>query len=207
MFLGTIVPRVETTERVVALTLDDGPLQVHTDETLRILAEHDIQATFFVIGKDAKRNMAELRAIVAAGHVVGNHGYTHTMMAFMSPRQIAWELESTDAIVRSAGYAGTIPFRAPYNLKFIALPAQLAHQKRPDVSRDILVSEGSGRTAEQIANDVVKAVKPGSIILLHPMYDHTASSRAAIPLIAEQLRAEGYRFVTVPELLQLVPSQ
>jgi peptidoglycan/xylan/chitin deacetylase (PgdA/CDA1 family) len=65
----------------------------------------------------------------------------------------------------------------------------------------VLTQEGASRSAASIAQDIVKQVQPGSIILLHPMYDHTATTRAAIPLIVEQLRAQGYRFVTVPELL------
>lgn len=203
MLAGTIVTRATTTEKVVALTFDDGPLPIHTEETLAILSAYDVPATFFVIGHEAVRHYDELVAIVEAGHAVGNHGYTHQMMAFMTPAQVRDEIEATDSIIRAAGYDGSIPFRAPYNLKFIALPLYLQYTNRPDVSRDIKVDEGTARTAQEIADDVLARVQPGSIVLLHPMYDHTATSREALPLIIDGLDAEGYRFLTIPELLML----
>lgn len=202
MLFGQIVTRVDTNQKVVALTLDDGPLPVHTDETLKLLAKNDVKATFFVIGKDAKKHSNELRSIVHAGHAVGNHGYTHTAMVFMSPGQVETEIEATDAVIRAAGYTGPIPFRAPYNYKFVQLPLYLALHNRPDISRDVIVEEGSDRGAEDIASEIVERVRPGSIILMHPMYDHTGSSRAAIPLLVSELKSRGYRFVTVPELLE-----
>lgn len=201
MLLGDIVARVDTTEKVIALTLDDGPLPGHTGETLALLADQDIPATFFVIGKEAAAHPEELKAIVTAGHTVGNHGYNHHMLAFLPPAQIAEEVEKTDQVIRASGYTGVIPFRTPYNLKFIALPLYLERHDRPDISRDVMVKEGSTRTAEAIAADIVTKVRPGSIILLHPMYDHTASSRAAIPLIVKELKNQGYTFVSMPELL------
>lgn len=202
MLFGQIVPRVETYQPVVALTFDDGPLPVHTDETLKLLAENDVKATFFVIGKDAKRHSNELQSIVYAGHAVGNHSYTHNAMVFMSPGQVETEIETTDAVIRAAGYTGPIPFRAPYNYKFVQLPLYLASHNRPDISRDVIVEEGGDRGAEDIASEIVERVRPGSIILMHPMYDHTGSSRAAIPLLVSELKSRGYRFVTVPELLE-----
>ena len=206
MFMGTILTRIETDEKIVALTFDDGPLPVHTDEVLRLLAENDIRATFFVIGKDAERHTNELQSIVDAGHAVGNHSYTHSAMVFMPPNQVANEIEATDAVIRAAGYLGVIPFRAPYNLKFVALPFYLARHNRPDISRDVLVQEGTERTANAIAAEVVEKEQPGSIVLLHPMYDHTASSRAAIPLIVQELKNQGYQFVKIPELLEIAGS-
>ena len=203
MLFGTIIDRVETERKVVALTFDDGPLPVHTDETLRLLAQNNVRATFFVIGKDAETYKDELSAVVRAGHALGNHGYSHRALMFASPARIASEIEMTDQAIRAAGYEDAIPFRAPYGYKFVALPLYLARHDRPDISRDVLVDEGSERSAEAIATDVVAKVKPGSIILLHPHYDHTASTRAAIPLIVNELRTSGYTFVTVPELLSL----
>ena len=203
MLTGTIVTSVQTNEKVVALTFDDGPLPVHAGETLEVLKKSNVTATFFVIGREASAHESELRAIVAAGHAVGNHGYSHTMMAFLPPSQIAREIEATDAVIRAAGYTGDISFRAPYNIKFWFLPRYLATNSRPDISRDVLVAEGTSRTTEAIVADVVSRVQPGSIILLHPMYDHTASTREAIPRIVEALTQKSYRFVTIDELLEL----
>ena len=203
MLLGEIVPRVSTSQKVVALAFDDGPLPKHTEETLTILRKHRVQATFFVIGKEARKHQKQLREIVAASHAVGNHSYSHIPLVLTTPKNVAQEIESTDDLIRAAGYQGTIPFRAPYGTKLISLPWYLARHNRVDVSRDVLPVEGRSRSARQITQDVVNSVQPGSIILLHAMYDHTASSRAALPSIINKLHSKGYRFVTVPELLQI----
>lgn len=203
VLFGQIITRFDTERKVVALTFDDGPLGPNTTETLRLLDDVQAKATFFVVGKEAQIHTDNMEAIVAAGHAVGNHGYSHNALVFMAPSQLAREIELTDEVIKTAGYDGVIPFRPPYNYKLALLPLYLARHNRPDISRDVLVPEGSERTAEQIAADVVARVRPGSIILLHPHYDHTASTRAAIPLIVSQLRVKGYSFMTVPEMLEL----
>src|SRR5215475_7640909 len=79
-FFGDIIPRVNTRQKVVALTFDDGPTPGLTEEVLSILNEEGVKATFFVIGEDLERNLEEGRKIVAAGHELGNHSYSHKRM-------------------------------------------------------------------------------------------------------------------------------
>lgn len=201
MLFGTIITHVNTKEKVVALTLDDGPLPGTTEQTLAILNKEHVVATFFVIGVEANRHPQQLKAIIDAGQEVGNHSYSHKYMTFMSPSEVKYEIEHNDALIRKAGYKGTIYFRTPYNAKFVTLPYYLMSHNRPDISRNIIPTEGIGRSPQKIANEVVSRVTPGSIILLHPMYAHTLTSREAIPLIVNALRAQGYRFVTIDQLL------
>lgn len=201
MTFGTIITHVETTQKVVALTLDDGPLPGTTEETLDTLKSLGIKATFFTIGVESTRHPNQLKEIIAAGQEVGNHSYSHKLMMFMSYGDVAKEIERNDALIRSAGYTGPIPFRVPYNYKFVTLPYYLMQHGRPDISHNVSTNEGRKYSPQVIAADVVKKVSPGSIILLHPMYAHTVSSRQAIPLIVKKLQAEGYRFVTVSQLL------
>ena len=207
MVFGTIVTRVQTNEKVVALTFDDGPLPGATEETLATLAKEKVRATFFVIGVEVKRHPEQLKKIIASGSEVGNHSYSHKYMAFMLPNDVKDEIERNDKLIRSFGYNGPIQFRTPYNAKFLTLPYYLMSHARLDISRDVAPKEGWNRSAQQIADDVVRQVKPGSIILLHPMYAHTVSSRKAIAPIIERLRASGYRFVTVTDLLALRGKQ
>ncbi len=202
MLFGTIVTHVNTNEKVVALTFDDGPLPGTTEETLKLLAAEHIRATFFVIGAEAKRHPVQLKEIIASGHEVGNHSYYHKNMAFMSSNDVARDIEKNDALIRAAGYKGPLLFRAPYNAKFVTLPYYLMTKQRLDISRDVIPAEGYSKTPQQIADDVVGQVKPGSIILMHPMYAHTASSRKAITPLVERLKKQGYRFVTVSELIK-----
>lgn len=201
MVFGNIVTHVDTDKKVVALTLDDGPLPVHTEEILDILQKLDVKATFFTIGVESERYPDGLKELVTAGQEIGNHGYSHRPMVFITPFGVASEVEKNDTLIRNAGYTGTIPFRAPYNIKFLTLPYYLAQHNRPDISRDVITNEGYDYSAEAIAADIIRQVQPGSIILLHAMYDHTASSRAAIPLIVNELRDKGYQFVTASQLL------
>ncbi len=203
MLFGTIVTHVQTSQKVVALTFDDGPLPGTTEQTLAILANKQAKATFFVIGVEVKRHPDQLKEIIASGSEVGNHSYSHKYMAFMLPSDVKNEVENNDKLIRSLGYTGPIQFRTPYNAKLFTLPYYLMTHNRFDISRDVIPKEGWKRSSQQIADDVVSRVKPGSIILLHPMYDYTASSRGAIAPIIDRLRAEGYRFVTVSELLAL----
>jgi chitin deacetylase len=166
-----------------------------------MLKKENVKATFFVIGVEAKRHYAQLKKIVASGQEVGNHSYSHKNMSFMMPSEVAREIEDNDTLIRSAGYAGPIQFRVPYNVKFVTLPFYLMQHGRPDISRDVITNEGYQFSSRQIADTIVRQVRPGSIILLHPMYKHTASSRSAIPIIIDSLRAKGYSFVTVSQLL------
>lgn len=203
MVFGTLISQVKTSEKVIALTFDDGPLPKRTQEVLKYLRDKKAKATFFVIGKEAVLHRNELQAIVAEGHALGNHSFSHKPMVMMLPSTVSREIEETDALIRSAGYSGNIPFRAPYNAKLFVLPLYLTWHKRADISRDIMPKEGRKQSAKQIAQEVLTRAHPGGIILLHPMYAHTATSRQAIPLIVDGLHAKGYRLVTIPELVAM----
>lgn len=202
MLFGTIVTHVNTKEKVVALTFDDGPLPGATEETLKLLSKERINATFFVIGVEAQRHPAQLKQIIESGSEVGNHSFSHKNMAFMSPNDVSNDIEKNDALIRAAGYKGPIQFRTPYNAKFVTLPYYLMSKNRLDISRDVIPTEGRNRTPGQIVDEVVRQVKPGSIILMHPMYARTTSTRKAIVPLVEQLKKQGYRFVTVSELMK-----
>jgi chitin deacetylase len=84
-FFGVIVPRINTAEKVVALTFDDGPTTSGTHEILGVLDEMKVKATFFVVGAELERNKAAGRKLVAAGHELGNHSYSHTRMILVRP--------------------------------------------------------------------------------------------------------------------------
>ena len=200
---GQLVPRIETSERVVALTFDDVPASEWLDEIVGALATRRVRATFFVTGSELAAAPDAGRRLVAAGHELGNHTYSHRRMVFRSPGFIREEVERTDAVIRAAGYQGHIYFRPPFCYKLVGLPWLLARSGRtsvtwdvePDSYRDVAAS------APGIVNHVVERVRPGSIVLLHVWHASRQTSRAAIPMIVEALQAKGYRFVTVSELV------
>ncbi|KUM51891.1 polysaccharide deacetylase family protein [Rheinheimera sp. EpRS3] len=204
---GGLIHRVNTNEKVIALTFDDGPSKRYTDQVLAILAAEQVTATFFVTGKETKQNLFQARQLLAAGHQLGNHSYSHPRMLLMSPAAVASEIEQTDAAIRSAGYQGDILFRPPYGKKLLVLPWYLAEHNRLTIMWDLEPETdpklASG--AQAMAAYVINNAKPGSIVLLHVMYQSRQASREALPVIIEGLKQKGYRFVTVSELLASGP--
>lgn len=202
-FFGRIVPRVETSQKVVALTFDDGPTREKTAEVLRLLREKDVRATFFVTGGELEQNLDAGREIVAAGHELGNHSYSHERMVFVTPAYVQREVERTDELIRAAGHAGEIHFRPPYGKKLLALPLYLSRHDRKTITWDVEPDSelGTDADAAAITRRVLDRTRPGSIILLHIMYPSRAETMKAVPSIVEGLRRDGYRFVTVSELL------
>ena len=203
-FFGEIVARVPTTQKVVALTFDDGPTVGPTDEILAILEAENVKGTFFVIGGELEQNLAEGKKLVAAGHELGNHSYSHDRMLFSSPSFVNQEIESTDRLIRSAGYQGEIFFRPPYTKKLFTLPYYLSKTGRKTITCDVepeSYPEIAG-SADKITEHVLSRVQPGSIILLHVMYSRTGALKS-VKKIIEDLRARGYTFKTVSELLAM----
>lgn len=202
-FFGRIVPRVETAQRLVALTFDDGPTRDVTREVLRLLRERGVRATFFVTGAELERNMEAGREIVAAGHELGNHSYSHERMVLVTPSYVRREVERTDELIRAAGHTGEIYFRPPYGKKLFALPFYLSRHGRKTVTWDVEPDSdlATDATAADITRHVMERTRPGSIILLHVMYPSRAETLRAVPSIIEALEREGYRLVTVSELL------
>lgn len=207
---GRIIPRIETTEKVVALTFDDGPTPDYTQATLDLLREKDVVATFFLMGADVDANPAETRAIIAAGHEIGNHTYTHADMTFATEDQAADEITRTDRAIRRAGYSGDIHVRPPFGKKLIGLPLHLARHDRATITWDVEPESYSDIASDptRIAAHVIEKTRPGSIIILHVMYESREPSRQALPAIIDGLKARGFRFATVTGLLSMgAPEQ
>lgn len=199
---GELVGRVATTEKVVALTFDDGPSD-STPEVLDMLATAGVSATFYLNGAALDRYPGYGARIARAGHEIGNHTYTHRRMVFVTPATVAREIETTDAAIARTGYRGPVTFRPPHGKKLWALPDYLAEHRRTTVMWDVEPDSAGAPETDRIVDETVMSVRPGSIVLLHVMHDSRSASRAAVPRIVDRLRAEGYRFVTVSELLAL----
>lgn len=202
---GDLVQRVDTAEKVIALTFDDGPTPGYTEETLSALAEHDAKATFYLTGRECEENPGQLAAIVSAGHELGNHTYSHRRLYFLPEGTVAEEIERTDLIFRTAGYDEPTTFRMPGCKRLLTTPLYLARNDRTAVTWDLEPDSiaGIAGDADAMVEHVTGNVRPGSIVLMHVMYDGRAATREALPRILDELSAEGYRFVTVSELLTL----
>ena len=202
---GELIDKVDTEQKLVALTFDDGPTPHYTAGILQLLDLYQVKATFFVTGTETQRYMTQAKQIVAAGHQLGNHSWSHQRMIFMSLDEIQREIEGTDQQIREAGYQGEILFRPPYGKKLFVLPWYLAQQQRKTIMWDLEPETDPtlAAGAQAMANYVIEHTRPGSIVLMHLMYQSRQSSREALPLIIRGLKQKGYRFVTVSELLAM----
>lgn len=198
---GGLTDNVETNEKVVALTFDDGPSK-NVNEILPLLAKYDVKATFFLIGNEIEKYPEEAGKIAEAGHQIGNHTYSHRRMVFKSPSYIKEEIEKTDKLIQNAGYKGEIDVRPPNGKKIIGLPYYLNKNDRETITWD-LEPDSYYTTASDKVKYVKENIKSGSIILMHPMYDDTGKELQAIEGILRELTNEGYTFVTVNELQEM----
>ncbi|MET9634798.1 polysaccharide deacetylase family protein, partial [Lentzea sp. NPDC006480] len=169
-FFGELVNRVETNEKVVALTFDDGPDPAGAQQVLDTLREEQAKATFFLMGRDLASHPELGRKIAEAGHEIGNHTYNHERMVGVTPSTVTKEIEDTDRQIRQTGYQGEIHFRPPNGKKLFALPHYLSEHHRKTIMWDVEPDSEGTPSAPQIETDVLNQTKPGSIILLHPMY-------------------------------------
>ena len=205
--VGEVTCRVDTTERVVALSFDDGPTDQGVDAVLAELKPRDLRATFFLIGQDIERNPQAARKLLDAGMELGNHSFSHARMLGHAQSFYDEEVNRTDALLRDAGVQSPRWFRPPYGKRLIGLPRAVARAGYRTVTWDVADDVGAHPTAQAYAADIIARVRPGSIVLMHPMYRGNTVERAALPLVLDGLAQQGYRVVTVGELLAMGESR
>ena len=202
---GEAVWDITTTEKVIALTFDDGPNPEATEKILNLLEEYKASATFFVIGENAEKYPELIRNIYENGHEIGNHTWSHERLIFKTPGLIRRELSSTDELLTDLGYEDVVHFRATYGRKLFILPYILSKSDRLNVLWSIDLKDWDNRSAEQMLEELEKQLKPGAIILLHDGYDSEHQSRdetvKLVEMILRKYTALGYSFVTVSDLL------
>jgi peptidoglycan-N-acetylglucosamine deacetylase len=200
---GGLVSHVPTSARRVALTFDDGPTPAVIDTILGVLGARGVRATFFVTGRELAAAPEAGRRLVAAGHELGNHTWSHRRMAFVSLGTVKAELEPTDSLIRLAGQRGRISFRPPYGYKLAVLPWYLRRLRRTTVMWDVEPDSYAdvAATPEGIVRHVLARVRPGSIVLLHVWYPSRRTTLAAVGPLVDSLKARGYEVGAVRELL------
>ncbi len=205
-FHSTVVyqGKLKANEKVIALTFDDGPSPKNTAQVLAILQKHHVKATFFMIGQMVKYFPQVAKQVAADGDVIGNHTWHHSYR-HVDVVTAANELNTTaDIIYQTTGVKTTL-FRPPGGF----LNNGLADYAKSQKYTLIMWSEVSGdaeRPSPQVSkmvNNVLKNAKPGAIVLMHDGGGNRSRTVQALPQIIDGLKAQGYRFVTIPELLEI----
>jgi len=200
VFQGIQVP---PSQKVIALSFDDGPLLGPTDRILEILKENNIKATFFLIGQNVKRNPELVKKIFDDGHVIGNHSWTHPYNRQTLAGSAA-EIDKTSAEI--AKIIGSKPnmFRPPGGLMHTGL-AEYAKSEKMGIILWSADSEDyrAHNSPDVLLKNIFKEIKPGGIILMHDGGVKRSNTSEALPLLIAKLKQEGYRFVTIPELMKL----
>lgn len=192
--------------RKLALTYDDGPNDPHTPRLLEVLAKHQVYATFFLIGRYVKQRPDLARAIMQAGHAIGNHTFSHPNLIFASSRQTRTELQKCEQTLYDAVGQHSRIFRPPFGGR---RPATLRVARRLDlepVMWNVTGWDWSGKPAEYVEQRVRSQIRGGNVILLHDgSHGAFGADRSQTVLATDRLiaryKADGYEFVTVPEMM------
>jgi len=194
-----IIRKIPTTQKVVALTIDDGPHYKTTPMILDILKEKDVKATFFVLGKNAEKNLQIVVREVAEGHEIASHGYSHRKFNRLSVREIQEEIEKTERILLQAAVKPKF-FRPPYGAYNNRMVSTVKDKGYTTVLWSVDSNDWRLLSVDKMVKNVVDAVSPGKIILVHDG-QYPLPTIAALPTIIDRLHEQGYEFVTVSELL------
>lgn len=192
--------------RSLALTFDDGPNDPHTLRLLDVLAKHEVKATFFMIGRFVRERPEIARAVAQAGHVVGNHTFTHPNLFWASPARLAKELGDCERALADAVGEPSPLFRPPFGLRRPGTLRAVAGRGLTTVMWSVTSFDWRLPTAEAIERRVARRLRGGDVILLHDGgHRHMGVDRAPTVAAADRLiarhKGEGYSFVTIPEMM------
>jgi peptidoglycan-N-acetylglucosamine deacetylase len=191
----------------LGLTYDDGPNDPHTLRLLEVLAKHDVKATFFLIGRHVKQRPDVVRELVRAGHVIGNHTFSHPNLIFASALQTKMQLlDCTQALTDAAGEHSRL-FRPPFGGRRPSTLRVVRALGLEPVMWSVTGYDWKGKPAEYVEHKVRQRVRGGDVILLHDgshvMFgaDRSQTVIATDRLIA-QYKSDGYEFLTIPEMIE-----
>lgn len=189
-------------DKVIALTFDDGPWPHWTEQILDILKKNNIKATFFMVGEVVQDYPQLAKQVVADGHAVGNHTWTHPYHQF-DEAGASEEIDRTTELIYKTTGARTFLFRPPGGFLTNGLAAYAEKQNDVVVMWSADAMDYRRPSPERLAHNVLKNAKPGGIVLMHDGGGNRANTVAALPEIISELKKQGYKFVTLPELLEM----
>jgi peptidoglycan-N-acetylglucosamine deacetylase len=193
--------------RGVALTFDDGPSPEHTPKVLDLLDKAGVKATFFVIGRKAEAHPELVRAIVAAGHAIGSHSYSHhRLFSLLSAAAVEEDMARSIAVIEKITGQKPALFRPPIGHTNPRIARAVDKLGLSVVGWSVRALDGlASAQPEHVARRVVRGLKDGAIVLLHDAAergDHTPASLAALPRILSSMRDQKLPGVTVEAFVE-----
>ena len=193
--------------RQLALTYDDGPNDPHTLRLLEVLARHNVHATFFLIGRYVQQRPDIVREIVQAGHVVGNHTFTHPLLTFKSAAELRQELSACRTALEDAIGEHSNLFRPPFGGRRPAVLRIVRELSLQPVMWNVTGYDWNAPPAAVIESKVAKQIRGGDVILLHDgghrqMGADRSQTVLATDRVISPYKSKGYEFVTISQMME-----
>ncbi len=201
---SNIIVANRNANKKIALTFDDGPCRLYTEEILKILEENNAKATFFIIGKNAEENPDMVKKTYSAGHEIGNHTYSHRNLRKHSIDEIDVEIAKTQKIIKDITGESPTLFRPPggYINNDIVNTITINNCKTVLWSWRQDTKDWQKPSSESIVKNVMKNLNDGDIILFHDYNTKGSPTPDALRILLPKLAAQGYEFVTVSQLIR-----
>ena len=201
------ISRGNTTEKVVALTFDDGSDGTNINTILQTLSNHNVTATFFLTGSGANNHPQAIRNISNQGHQLGNHSYSHPYFTQISAAETVSQLQRSEDTIRQITGRSTKPiFRPPYGDYNSTVLQRVGDAGYPySIMWTIDTIDWTGNSSSDIVARVMNRIVPGAIVLMHTGAG-ASGTPAALPTMITRLKSAGYRFVTINQLLNINAS-
>ncbi|HWJ47001.1 MAG TPA: polysaccharide deacetylase family protein [Candidatus Udaeobacter sp.] len=193
--------------RQLALTYDDGPNDPHTLRLLEVLARHNVRATFFLIGRFVQQRPDIVREIVKAGHVIGNHTFTHPLLTFKSAAEVRKELTDCRSAIQDAIGEHSNLFRPPFGGRRPAVLRIARELGLEPIMWNVTGYDWNAPPAAVIEKKVSSQIRGGDVILLHDGgHKQMGADRSQTVLATDHLitryKSEGYGFATIAQMLE-----
>lgn len=193
--------RIRTSEKVIAITFDDGPHPQNTPRLLDMLKERGVRATFYVVGNMVRFNPQILRRMVAEGHEIGNHTVTHGTLSRMSDEGLRSELSRAHQQILAATGIPPRSMRPPGGaIRKEQKELMLREYGYPTILWSVDPRDWQRPGVDVVAQRLIDGAAPGGILLVHDLHKPTVD---AMPQTLDALLAQGYRFVTISELIAM----
>ena len=201
--MGYILWEIQTKEKVVALTFDDGPHPEYTEQILNLLEQYGAKGTFFLVGEQAEKNPQIVYRMYEEGHEIANHTYTHPFTK--SVPKVLEEIRKTDDILFSiTGYSPKLfrPVEGQYTDQLVENVVKEGY-KIVMWSWHQDTEDWKDPGVNTIVKKVLNGIKEGNIVLFHDGGGNRVQTVKALEIILPELKKQGYKFITVTEMLNL----